>query len=399
MMSVHVFPNEVGDTGEPTLSYTLFAGDSAALFALMAGVGLALSSGGRTPHRGQRMTADRVGLGVRALVISVMALVINEFIPDDGDDAPVYAILLNYAVFFLLSIPLLHLRPRALFPIAAAVGVISPLLMQKLDPVLPESSRYNHTLDNLINEPLGTASELLLTGVYPALVYLTYLLVGLGLGRLNLHSTRVQALIAAAGALLVTLAHAGSSLLLHAAGGYQALLATEGMDQESLDRALVFGPGVLPDTSGWWLAVAAPHSYSPVAIVASLGTAMLVLGLILLIAPRAGRWLVPVVAVGSMTLTFYSAHLLVLSLELHYDTPTPWFIGLVGGAVVFAWLWKWVFERGPLEAIVSRAAMGARIVVSEAAPPASPPVVANAGSPDESTGRTTGRSGPGPASS
>ncbi|MUN64653.1 DUF1624 domain-containing protein, partial [Kocuria sediminis] len=42
LIAVHILPEETETTGEPTWSYLLFAGDSAALFALLAGVGLAL---------------------------------------------------------------------------------------------------------------------------------------------------------------------------------------------------------------------------------------------------------------------------------------------------------------------------------------------------------------------
>ncbi|MUN64901.1 hypothetical protein GMA12_17440, partial [Kocuria sediminis] len=42
LIAVHVLPEENDATGDPTWSYLLFAGDSAALFALLAGVGLAL---------------------------------------------------------------------------------------------------------------------------------------------------------------------------------------------------------------------------------------------------------------------------------------------------------------------------------------------------------------------
>ena len=62
MISIHILPAWDPETGSPTVQWELFAGRAAALFALLAGVGLAFSSGGRTPHRGRAMTADRVGL-------------------------------------------------------------------------------------------------------------------------------------------------------------------------------------------------------------------------------------------------------------------------------------------------------------------------------------------------
>ncbi|WP_240974844.1 heparan-alpha-glucosaminide N-acetyltransferase domain-containing protein [Crystallibacter degradans] len=220
LMAIHLFPSEDEVTHEPTLAWNLFSGDSAALFALLAGVGLALSSGGSAPHRGKRMAADRIGLAARAVVIGSIGLVISAIMPEDP---AAYGILLYYAVFFLMAIPFLHLRPLMLFLTAAAFSIIAPILRQLLGPVLPESSVWNHTVVNLVTEPLGTASELLLTGSYPALAYMSYLLVGLGLGRLDLRSIRVQGLIAGTGAALAVLANLASFLLLKVAGGYEAL--------------------------------------------------------------------------------------------------------------------------------------------------------------------------------
>lgn len=362
LMSVHLFPSADEDTGEPTLAWILFSGDSAALFALLAGVGLALSSGGSTPHRGRRMAGDRLGLAVRAVMIGIIGLVISAIMPEDP---PVYGILLYYAAFFLLAIPFLHLRTRALFLSAAAFALISPVLLQRLSPVLPESSGSNHTLVQLVTEPAGVASELLLTGSYPALSFMPFLLVGLGLGRLDLRSTRVQAFIAAAGAALAVVANLASSVLLHGAGGYEALLETEDLTRDGLDEALVFGPDILPDTSWWWMAIATPHTGTTLAIAASLGMALLVLGLFLLVPAQAGRWLTPLAAMGAMTLTLYSAHLLALALEIHYDEPVLWFIVHLSVAVAFALLWRHRFGQGPLERTVTAAAKNARQIVDD----------------------------------
>jgi uncharacterized membrane protein len=362
LMAVHILPDDVEETGAPTLAYTLFAGHSAALFALLAGVGLALSTGGRRPHQGRTMTAERVGLAVRAVIIGIIALVIAALMPPE--DPPAVGILLYYAVFFLLAIPFLHLRPLALFTSAAVFAVVSPLLIQNLYPLLPESSAWNHTVASILTEPNATLSELLLTGTYPALTYMVFILVGLGLGRLDLRSTRVQAMIAAVGAAMAVLANLVSSLLLYAFGGYQALLATEDMTMERLDDELVFGSDSIYDTSFWWQAVATPHGGTTLADASSLGLAMAALGVFLLIASRVGRWLTPLAAMGSMTLTLYSAHLIALIPGAHYDEPGLWFVLHVGAAAVFAWFWHRSVGRGPLEWVVHRAVSGVRTMVS-----------------------------------
>lgn len=366
LFAVHILPDTVEETGDPTLAYTLFAGHSAALFALLAGVGLALSSGGRTPHRGRTMLGDRVGLAVRAVVIGAIALVIATMM--HSEDPPAVGILLYYAVFFLLAVPFLHLRPLASFLSAAAFAVVTPLLIQVLYPVLPESSAWNHTLVEVLTEPVATASELLLTGTYPALTYLVFIQVGLGLGRLDLRSTRIQVMIAAVGAALAVLANLVSSLLLYAFGGYEALLATQGMTMDRLDEELVFGSEAIYDTSFWWHAIATPHGGTTLAIASSLGLAMMILGVFLLISSRWGRWLTLLAAMGSMTLTLYSAHLIALVLEIHYDEPEVWFVVHVCAAAAFAWIWHRFFGRGPLEWVAYQAVSGARAAAAESGP-------------------------------
>ncbi len=378
LMAAHILPETDEVTHEPTLVFSLVNGNSAALFALLAGVGLALSTGGATPHRGRRMHANRAGLAVRAGLVGLIGLVVAAILPWDP---PAYGILVYYAVFFLLALPFLHLSARTLFGAAAVFALTGPVLMQKLEPVLPESSDYNHTLVTVFTEPLGTASELLLTGVYPAVPYLAYILTGLALGRLNLRSPRTQAIIAGTGALVALGAQLLSALLLRVAGGYQALLDSDGLSPDELDEALAYSTGVLPGTSGWWLTIVTGHSNAPLAIASSLGIGMVVLGFCLLLGARAGRWLTPLAAMGSMTLTLYTAHLLALAPEVHYHDPELWFALHLGVAAVVAWFWTRRFGRGPLEAVVARAVIGTRAVVTDGSPGAYP------------GGRTSTRSG------
>ncbi|MBB5749036.1 heparan-alpha-glucosaminide N-acetyltransferase domain-containing protein [Micrococcus sp. TA1] len=389
LLAAHVFPVANEDTGQATLAHELFAGDSAALFVMLAGVGLALLTGGRSPHEGRRMAADRAGVAVRAVLVGLTGLLIAMLMPADP---PANGILLYFAVYFLLAIPCFRLRPRTLFLVAAACGIITPVLMQRLYPVLPETSVYEHTVVTLFTEPVGVVAELLLTGTYPALAYMAFVLVGLGLGRLQLNSTRVQVWIAGVGAGLFILANTVSHVLLQNAGGYQALLDTPGASKDMVDAALMVAPEVLPDTSWWWLAIATPHSNTPFAIASSLGMAMLVLGVVLLVARRFGRWLYPLTAMGAMTMSVYTAHMIALSFELHYDNPVLWYVVHLSVAVVFALAWTRWFGRGPLEKLMTVGAQRAmqRYVLDNGTYEAAPP------SPSPSDDRQNAHAGVGP---
>lgn len=362
LISIHILPAFDPETFAPTLQWSLFAGRSAALFALLAGVGLAFSTGGRIPRQGRAMTADRVGVAVRAVLIAALGLGINELMPSP---APAVGILVYYGVFFLLAIPFLHLRARTLFAVAGFFALAGPVLIHTLRDVLPIYASANPTFTDLATNPGATMAQLLLTGTYPALPYLTYLLAGLGLGRLDLGEIQVQANLLLIGAGVAFGAWLTYWVLTFQAGGYGQLMAhTPGLGGDGIDEILVFGPNLsLPTSTWWWLLTAGPHTNTPVALVQDLGAAVAVLGFFLLITRIVGSWMLPLVTLGSMTLTLYSAHLLGLSTEAHYDQPHLWFLVHLAVAVVFAIIWRRFLGQGPLERLVARAANTTRRLV------------------------------------
>ena len=262
MFSIHILPAWDPETYEVTLQWQLFAGRAAALFALLAGVGLAFSTGGRTAHRGRTMTADRVGLLIRAVLITVLGLLVNQVMPEDP---PAYNILTYYGMFFLLAIPFLHLPARTLFILAGVTAVTAPVLMQTLRGVLPAMEVYNPTITGVLTDPGTVLSQLLFTGTYPAAPYLTYLLAGVAIGRLNLRSLHVQVRLLGAGLVLALAAWLVYWVLIMQAGGFDQLMSsTPGLSQEQIDEIIIWGPDpVLPDTSWWWLLIPGPHTCWP----------------------------------------------------------------------------------------------------------------------------------------
>jgi uncharacterized membrane protein YeiB len=123
-----------------------------------------------------------------------------------------------------------------------------------------------------------------------------------------------------------------------------------------------------PDTvsSWWWLVERAPYATTPFRMVHDLGIAMAWLGLSLLItrSRRARRTLGPLAAAGAMTLTLYTAHVIVLeATSFLEDHPIQLFFALVYVALSFAALWRQGRRRGPLEAAVTWASARSRHVV------------------------------------
>ncbi|KLU11061.1 hypothetical protein ABL57_03340 [Kocuria sp. SM24M-10] len=363
LASIHILPAWDPSTFQPTAQWTVFAGRSAALFALLAGVSLAFSSGGRSPHTGKAMAATRAGVAVRAVLITVIGLSINTVaLGALGQVVPAVNILVYYGAFFLLAIPFLAFSPPVLFVIAGVSAVITPVLMQLARDAAPAATAVNPGFGDLVAQPGTSLVQLLLTGTYPALPYLTYLLVGLALGRLDLADVQVQVLLVVFGVILAVAAWVTYWVLILQAGGYDQLMAhSPALSEDQIDEVIVFGPDpALPTTTWWWLAIPGPHTNTPLALLHGLGASMAVLGGFLLLARRLQGWLLPLSAMGSMTLTLYTTHLLALSTEVHYDQPYLWFVLHLLIAAAFALVWQRFLGQGPLERLIARAVSATR---------------------------------------
>lgn len=343
MIAVHVLPTQDPD-GSPSWVEDVAGGRSAALFAVLAGVGLALAFGPRPSA--PRSTG---ALLIRAAIIGAVGLALGAL------DSGIAVILAYYAVFFVLVLPWLRAGPRAAVASAAVVALAGPFVSLAVRDELPPRDRASPTFDDLA-EPGQLTSELLLTGYYPALLWLAYLLVGLAVGRLALEQSRVAVRLVVGGLVTALAATAVSALLLGPLGGYdelaQVVRLRPGQTVEQVVDAGRFGN--VPTDSAWWLATDAVHTSTPLDLLATTGSALVVLGLALLAARRAATLLLPLAAVGSMPLTLYTAHVLLVG-TTDVDDEQLFYVGQVLVAVVAATLWRRFVGRGPLEAGVALA--------------------------------------------
>jgi uncharacterized membrane protein len=357
LMLVHVLP-PTNDDFDPTVLWLVFAGHSAALFALLAGVSLAFGSGGRRRLEGTALTAARASVAVRAGVILALGLALGYAHP------PVAIILAYYGMMFLLAVPLLGLPSRALALLAAGLVVAGPVAVQLLRDSLPGHG-FNPTFTSLFTEPAVLVSQLLLTGEYPAVPYMAYICAGLVIGRLDLGSRTVQLRLVFSGLALAVSSWLLSALLLGPLGGINRLeQLTPDLDSAAVERILVWGPeGRLPTSTLWWQAILAPHSTTVLEKVNSLGTSIAALGVVLLLAHLAASELAPLAALGSMTLTLYSAHLLVLASGFLEKQSSNSLIIQVVIATIFALRWRRSHDYGPLEGLLAQATRRTRIRV------------------------------------
>jgi uncharacterized membrane protein len=352
MMSVHVFSNDGGASGAV---HAVAGGRSAALFAVLAGVGLALGSGGARPTP-ERLARARRAIPIRAAMIAIIGLTLGLV------GTPVAIILVYYAVLFLFALPVLGWSARRLALAAAGWAVLSPVLSQLLRGAgLNDGPGPNPSWIDLA-DPGNTALHLLLNGYYPVLTWITYLLAGLAVGRLALDRPATGWWLAGTGAALAAGAWLAAAVCVQLAGGERALGATldpsafiAGRGDGLLEDSFF---GTTPTTSWWFLGVMAPHSGAIPDLVHTTGTALLVIGLALLIVPRTGNLLRPLAAAGSMTLTLYSAHVLALGLLQAGDPDRslpvwPILIVNVVVALFVATWWGSPDRRGPLEELVA----------------------------------------------
>jgi uncharacterized membrane protein len=363
MMAVHVVPPLRPD-GTVSTAYLLAAGRSAALFAVLAGVGLALLSGGATGRQGRPLRRAQVAVVVRAVLLVALGLWLGTL------DSGVAVILVYYGVLFVLAAPFLGLGPTPLAWLAAGTALVVPVLSHLVRPALPVPSYDVPTLA-MVSRPGQSLAELTLTGYYPALPWLAYLFAGLAVGRLVLTERRVAVRLLVGGLALAVGARVVSALLLGPLGGLDALrVAQPELFTLPLDVALRVGLfGTTPTGSPWWLAVATPHTATPLDLATTIGSSLAVLGLLLLVLPRPRWWAAPLVAVGGMTLTLYTLHVLLLAGPLPGGSGLAW-VAHVLVAVAVALPWRRFVGQGPLEWVTQKVA-GA---LSRAAVPERPAV-------------------------
>lgn len=358
MMATHLLPTfESNSSLTPTWIGLTFSGRAAALFAVLAGVGLALSTGKNRPLEGAELSAARRGVGLRALVIAAVGLTLG------GLDVNVAIILVHYAVLFLCVLPFLGLGVKRLCAWAAGWILGSPVLAYLLRPWLlaPEPPlRLGH---NPAWEDLGTPSRLLadlfLTGYYPVLQWLSYLLVGLAIGRLVLTKALVPALLLVGGTVVAVAAKSLGVAAMEDWGGRAALEKVLNSPGYPLGSVLQVNLAGLPqEGSWWWLASAAPHSGTPLDLLHTSAVAAAVIGACLLLG-RLAEWvdldlLLPLRGPGAMTLTLYAVHVWVVSSFYLKPLPAGWtedgmYFAHAAAAIAVGIVFARMSWRGPLE--------------------------------------------------
>lgn len=358
MMAAHTLGSEA--TVPPAI-VALIDGPPSTLFAVLGGVSVTLAGRARL-EAGDRGGAMRSTVA-RGVVVALLGVLIAPLA------FTVYVVLVPFGVAIALAAPLLLARSWLLAALATAIMVAGGSVVTWASMHLLSLHHATTELGPL-ESVLAATNDVLLTGVYPALTWLGYLIIGMLVARWLL-SARARGAeratltrLAGLGALLTGIGVAMSEL------GVLLLSDVVAPGQPSIARdwLLENGYGSAPDDGPLWQLLAAPHTGTPADMARTAGIALLAIGLLGLLvrrmAPRTLRALEPLRAAGGAPLTIYIVHVVGYSLAAGLlIEAVPWLvsgwtgwaaqvaIALAIGAMLAA-----SGSRGPFERLVGRAA-------------------------------------------
>jgi len=313
MYGAHVGVTEPFDWAQPGSWLDVVNGRSSILFAVLAGVSIAILSGGTAPAAGVDLRTARIRILVRAVLVFALGMLLVAL------DTRIAIILPMYALLFVAALPVLRWRPRTLFVVAGVVSVVAPVVVVAISPGLQNG---------------GLLVDLLVTGHYPAIIWIAFVLVGLGIGRLDLRQPSVRLRLLAVGAGLAVV-------------GYGAGVAASQAVAASI-RPVPYDIQLL--------ATVEAHSGSPFEVIGSTGFAIAVIALCLIASAPLRIPLYPVAAVGSMALSAYTGHVVIVYLigDSSFTQPdNGLYLWFVLGALVVCSLWARFLGRGPLERVLT----------------------------------------------
>lgn len=370
MMTVHVLSTTDDVTGDATLAGWLFTGRPSALFALLAGVGLALLCGGAGGAGSRaRTTWHRKVVGVRAVLIVIVGMAIALM------ETSVAIILVHYGMLFLFALPFLRMGARALFGLSAVWVVLAPPALwavhqgfaARLDG-FPDMWRLWHSPSFAdVFRPEMLAMDLGVTGYYPLIIWPAYLFTGMAVGRLRLDRRVVAVRLALVGGLLAALSYLIGWITMLSSQIVPDLVSSSGQPEAMVRGELVAGTllPIIDDTR--WFGLVTPHSGSSMDVLHTVGASLLVLGVCLLVVDRLGWIAAPLVGAGAMPLTLYVGHLVVLHFwradEGFLNRPeigsVDVIIALTVAALVAGAVKQVLRRRGPLEALTHSSGLAA----------------------------------------
>jgi uncharacterized membrane protein YeiB len=315
MVMVHFGPNPVPDTTAGQI-YEVSHGRASILFALLAGLGVALLFRNR---RDDQYMLGRGELLLRAALLLPVGLWLQDL------DHGVLVILQFYALYFVFATLIVGLSNGTLLVIGLGALAFGPVAYEFLNQAYPE---WFSAAAPTIGDPVTKiVRDLFVSGHYPLVTWAAPLALGVWLGRQNLWSNQIRGLMVVVGSALVAI--------------------TSGIEQLA-DSLGDVGKSAFLDGD--------PHTQTHIWMTDAIGLALVVLGISLFVGQLGGRLVRPLVVAGQMALSIYVGHLLILHLNsdlLRREDVAGAFLSVgvfLLVTIALCSLWKVAFVRGPLEA-------------------------------------------------
>ncbi|WP_447947755.1 heparan-alpha-glucosaminide N-acetyltransferase domain-containing protein [Microbacterium maritypicum] len=371
MFCAHLLP-PLGMPGHIPWLSTIVDGNASTLFAVVGGISVVLAT--RSYLERGHVAAARWAMAVRGVLVILIGATLA-LAPGS-----IVVVLVYFGVAMLCSIPFLKTSPKWLLIVAGVLAVIGPIANANLRQVLGVMGEGGGVDWSQWGEPLVLLRAIFVTGTYPVITWIVYVLVGMAAAKLligarrSASEPRFLAWTAGLGVVLAVLAISVSALV-YGLFGRAAVIATMPPEAAAAVESLVGSPGFgAPLSPQWWaLVLQTPHTGTTLDILRGVGIALFIIAAMLFLAralPAAAlRALEPIRAAGAAPLTVYTVHVLAAAATTVALTSTGqmdavaeipwWYLGpaILGihilGAVLIGAILAALKRRGPLEAFVS----------------------------------------------
>lgn len=313
-------------------------GRAAALFVLLAGIGISLlSRKGRLSGERADIREDRFNLLRRAAFLLAIGLLFRQIWE--------YDILHFYGIYLMFAAVLLTVSNRNLVLAGLFVTLVFPVLYYVL-PAQYGIPFWATTSEFTVREVL---IDFFFQGYHPVTPWIGFMIAGMLLGRLDMSDPAIR-----------------RKMLI---GGIVMALAAEGIAYLALDMGLF---KLMEDVSqtidleeASLLLGTAPYPPMPLFLAVGIGWGMAIVSLCLSFGDRFAerRWIMPLVHTGQLALTIYILHGTVGVWAVGWAGYKPhqtleWIIGYSAlfyiAMIIASTLWRRRFDRGPVEAIMRR---------------------------------------------
>ncbi len=311
---------------------SLIEGRAAAMFVILAGVGIALMTRSSVESGDAvAIKKDQNSLLIRAVLLVVLGLSYSPIWPAD---------ILHFYGFYIGISAFLFMVPNRNLWVLSVTFVIGWLVLN-----IPFNYEAGWNWDTLEYSGFWTASGMLrhifFNGFHPVFPWAAFLFIGIWLGRQNVANAVVR-----------------KKIFIHAS---LVAIGTEVLSKILIQSVETVEP-VLVD-----LVKTGPMPPMPQYIFAGAGTAVAVIMFCIHMAQKLSenQFIAALVKTGQLSLTFYVAHVIIgmgilesMGLLYHQSIEMVWVAGLTFNvsAIVFAVVWKSKFNTGPLEWVFKKLA-------------------------------------------